>query len=72
MKIVIEIPKEFEDHFKSDCFRDSLMRLITDAHCLAGNYEKETADMLIHSLENAQIIDECVYGVTIDDDRIFF
>ena len=57
MKIVIEIPKEFEDHFKSDRFRDSLMRLIADANCLAGNYEKETADMLIHSFENAEIIE---------------
>lgn len=72
MKIVIEIPTEFEDHFKNDRFKDSLVRLIADANCYAGNYEKETADMLIHSLENAQIIDECVYGVTIDDDRIFF
>ena len=45
MKIVIEIPKEFEDHFKSDCFRDYLIRVITDAHCLAGNYEKEGAAM---------------------------
>ena len=57
MKIVVEIPKEFEDHFMSDRFRDSLMRLITDAHCLAGNYEKETADMLIHSFKNAEIIE---------------
>ena len=57
MKIVIEIPKEFEDHFMGDHFRDSLMRLIADANCLAGNYEKETADMLIHSFGNAEIIE---------------
>lgn len=59
MKIVVEIPIEFEDHFKNDRFKDSLMRLIADANCVAGNYERETADMLIHSFENSQIVEGC-------------
>ncbi len=52
MQIVIEIPKEFEEHFKKDRFEDSLQRLSADANCLAGNYEQETAIMLINALKN--------------------
>lgn len=49
MRIVIDIPKEFEDHFRFDKFNDSLNRLRADAHCLAGNYEQELCDMLIEA-----------------------
>ena len=35
MKILIEIPKEFENHFKKDAFEESLHRLSADAHLLA-------------------------------------
>ena len=55
MKILIEIPKEFENHFKEDRFEDSLHRLNADAHCLAGNYEQETLIMLIKAFKNAKI-----------------
>lgn len=47
MKITIEIPIAFEIDWKNDRFEDSLNRLKADAHCLAGNYEKEIVDMLI-------------------------
>lgn len=53
MKIVIEIPEEFEAHWIIDCFEDSLHRLSADAHLLAGNYEQETAKMLIKAFKNA-------------------
>ena len=52
MKIVIEIPEAFEGHFKQDRFKDSLERLIEDANLLAGNYEIETAEMLIMAFAN--------------------
>ena len=55
MKITINIPKEFEVHFNSDRFRDSLLRLCCDASCLAGDYEQEIAIMLIIALENAEV-----------------
>lgn len=58
MKILIEIPKEFEDHFKEDAFEDSLHRLNADAHLLAGNYEQETLTMLIKAFKNAKILDK--------------
>lgn len=55
MKIEIEIPKEFENHFNHDRFEDSLHRLSADAHLIAGNYEQETAIMLIEAFKNAAI-----------------
>ena len=55
MKITIDIPKEFEEHFNSDRFKDSLLRLCCDANCLAGNYETETAIMLINALAYAEV-----------------
>jgi len=55
MKIIFEIPKNFENHFLQDRFEDSLHRLNADAHCLAGNYEQETIIMLIEAFKNAKI-----------------
>lgn len=55
MKITINIPKEFEEHFNSDRFKDSLLRLCFDANCLAGSYEQQITIMLIIALENAEV-----------------
>ena len=62
MKIEIDIPKEFEEHFKQDKFKDSLERIMVDIwhllenkNCLcAGNYEYETIEMLEKALENSK------------------
>ena len=53
MKLLIDIPKEFEQHFQIDRFNDSLHRLSADAHLLAGLYEQETALMLSEAFKNA-------------------
>lgn len=53
MKLLIDIPKEFEQHFQADRFDDSLHRLSADAHLLAGLYEQETALMLSEAFKNA-------------------
>lgn len=53
MRLLISIPKEFEQHFQADRFEDSLHRLSADAHLLAGNYERETAAMLVEAFKNA-------------------
>lgn len=53
MKITIEIPKEFEGHWKTDRFKESIERLKADIHFLAGNYEEELADMLIRAFTEA-------------------
>lgn len=56
MEIVIKIPKEFEEHFKSDRFEDSLARVASDIESfgfqLAGRYEKETITMLREAFKN--------------------
>lgn len=62
MRIEIEIPKEFEEHFKQDKFKDSLERIMADikhslenGDCLcAGRYEYETIEMLEKSFENSR------------------
>lgn len=60
MNIVIKIPKEFENHFNSDKFEDSLQRVRFDIHkafvgnkdILSGNYEIEILDMLTDAFLN--------------------
>lgn len=62
MRIEIDIPKEFEEHFKQDKFTDSLERIMADIKhslenedCLcAGRYEYETIEMLEKALENSR------------------
>lgn len=56
MKITIEIPSEYEAEFEKDKFEDTLQRMKADAHCLAGNYEKETINMLIEAFKNAKSV----------------
>lgn len=59
MKIKIEIPEEFEEHFTQDKFKDSLERIMADikhslenGDCLcAGRYECETIEMLEKAFE---------------------
>lgn len=53
MKIVIEIPEAFREHWEKDRFGESLCRLSGDAHLLAGNYEKELCNMLFIAFRRA-------------------
>ena len=55
MFIVLKIPKEFEEHYNKDHFKDSLSRLAFDIRTLfneglyeglAGNYDVEVLEML--------------------------
>lgn len=55
MTITLTIPKEFEDHFNADRFKDSLNRLSADAHLLAGLYERELVRMLIEAFAQAEV-----------------
>lgn len=62
MRIEIEIPKEFEENFKQDKFKDSFERIMADikhslenGNCLcAGRYEYETVEMLQKAFENSR------------------
>lgn len=68
MQIVINIPSAFIDHFHNDRFYDALMRLSSDAHLLAGQYEKETAAMLIKAFEKA--VEIPAHGDLIDREEL--
>lgn len=57
MKIVMEIPQEFEQDFISNQFEDAFRRFIADANLCAGDYEKETAEMLIKSFKESKEYD---------------
>lgn len=73
MKIVIEIPTEFEEHFKSDRFEDSLSRIASDIESfgfqLAGRYEKETITMLREAFKNSTPLPKH-HGRLIDADAL--
>ena len=58
MRIEIDIPKEFEEHFKQDKFKDSFERIMADLQnsLCAGRYEYETIEMLVKALENSKTI----------------
>ncbi len=66
MTISIEIPKEFEEHFNIDKFKDSLERVRVDIQCglecsevrMAGLYELELIRMLRNAMTKAEIIKE--------------
>lgn len=68
MKLLIDIPKEFEQHFQADRFEDSLHRLSADAHLIVGLYEQETAKMLRDAFKNA--IPVPPHGRLIDADAL--
>lgn len=61
MRIEIEIPKEFEEHFNQDKFKDSFGKIMTDinysfknADYLCSKYEYETIEMLQKAFENSR------------------
>ena len=56
MRIEIDIPKEFEEHFTQDKFKDSFERIMADLkNCLcAGRYEYETIEMLEKAFEDSR------------------
>lgn len=64
MKLLIEIPKEFEEHFNNDKFEDSLERIRVDIKVnlenkifqLSGNYEMELAEMLKNAMNKAEVV----------------
>ena len=55
MKLIIDIPKEFETDYKSDKFKDFFSRVLCDIDkgVLCGNYEKETAEMFLKAFDES-------------------
>lgn len=57
MKLVIEIPKEFECDWNRDKFHECFSRVLADlqnASCASGRYEKETIKMLASAFRDAK------------------
>ena len=64
MKLIIDIPNEFEEHFNKDKFKDSLERIECDTQndinkehtipAVSGCWELELIDMLIEAFEKAE------------------
>ena len=54
--VTIRIPNEFVGELENDRFRDTFERAKADFHCMAGNYERETIDMLIEAFKNADVL----------------
>lgn len=68
MKIIIDIPEPFEEHFNQDRFNDSLKRISSDIRTsgfLSGLYELETLDMLREVMIKAEVVKEGKIGTPI-------
>lgn len=55
MKLIIDIPKEFEAEYNGDKFKDFFSRVLCDIDkgTLCGNYEKETAEMFLKAFDES-------------------
>ena len=55
MKLIIDIPTEFETDYKGDKFKDFFSRVLCDIDkgVLCGNYEKETAEMFLKAFDES-------------------
>lgn len=56
MKVVIDIPKDFEGDYIADKFKDFFSRVIADINCkgMCGRYEKEIAEMFLKAFDDSE------------------
>ena len=56
MKVVIDIPKDFEGDYIDDKFKDFFSRVIADIDCkgMCGRYEKEIAEMFLKAFDDSE------------------
>ena len=57
MKILIDIPKEFEIDYRTDRFADFFDRVKADMNFICGQYESETADILKSAFAESKLYD---------------
>ena len=57
MKILIDIPKEFEVDYNTDRFANFFQRCLADMGTSCGNYEQETAEMMEKAFEKSRLYD---------------
>lgn len=53
--VTIKIPHQFVGELYRDRFRETFERVKADFDFWAGNYERETIDMLIEAFKNAEV-----------------
>ena len=58
MKILIDIPKEFEADYNTDRFAEFFHRCLADMCTCCGNYEQETAEMMEKAFTESKIYDQ--------------
>ena len=58
MKILIDIPKEFESDYNTDRFAEFFHRCLADMDTCCGNYEQETAEMMEKAFTESKIYDQ--------------
>lgn len=73
MKLIIEIPEEFEIHFMQDKFEDFFIRIIGDMSrnvpSLCGVDEKEIAEMLKTAFLNSKAV---YHDVNAEPDKQYY
>lgn len=57
MKILIDIPKEFEVDYNTDRFAEFFQRCLADMCTCCGNYEWETAEMMEKAFAESRLYD---------------
>nr|DAG65052.1 MAG TPA: hypothetical protein [Bacteriophage sp.] len=57
MKVLLDIPEEFEVDYNTDRFRDFFKRAKADMDVMCGTYERETADVLVKAFEKSRTYD---------------
>lgn len=57
MIILIDIPKEFEVDYNADRFVEFFHRCLADMDTCCGNYEHETAEMMIRAFAESRLYD---------------
>ena len=57
MKVLLDIPAEFEVDYRADRFRDFFARAVSDMDVMCGRYERETAEMLSKAFEESRPCD---------------
>lgn len=73
-EIVLKIPKEFEQDFNTDKFRECFMRVLFDCKAwdyagISGNYEHETLNMLLNAFSEAVVLPKG-HGNLIDSEEL--
>ena len=58
MKILIDIPKEFEADYNTDRFAEFFHRCFADMGTCCGNYEQETAEMMEKAFTESRLYDQ--------------